>query len=191
MISVLTNIIQGVEDGKIDLDNIQNLKVFEIDLSSSGLTVLPDLTIYPNLKKLNCSFNQLTSLIGIPDWVEEIDCSFNHLSDLPKVLPSKLRKFNCFSNSISELPSTLPNGLIYLNCMSNCLTKVPDNILPSCLLYFNCADNKLETMPLLPDGLEYLDYSINYLAFSPNIPTSVKIVYCKNALAVEKEYTII
>jgi Leucine-rich repeat (LRR) protein len=191
MISVLSNIIQAVEDGKIELDNIQNLKIFEIDLSNRGLTILPDLTIYPNLKKLNCSFNQLISLNGIPDWVEEIDCSSNRLSQLPEVLPSQLRKFNCFLNSISELPSKLPNGLIYLNCMSNWLTKVPDDILPSSLLYFNCADNKLETIPLLPDGLKYLDYSYNYLTYSPNIPTSVKIIYCKNALAVEKEYTII
>ena len=53
MISVLSNILQGVENGKIDLDNIKNLKVVELDLSNRGLTVLPDLTIYPNLKRLN------------------------------------------------------------------------------------------------------------------------------------------
>ena len=190
MISVLSNILQGVENGKIDLDSIKNLKVVELDLSNQGLTILPDLTIYPNLKRLNCSFNELTSLHGLPDCLEEIDCSSNYLSRLPEVLPSGLRKLNCFLNKISELPPKLPDGLVYLNCMSNYLVNLTKEF-PKGLLYLNCADNLLEIIPLLPDGLEYLDYGYNHLLVSPNIPTSVKIIHNKNGLAVEKEFTII
>lgn len=188
MFSVLSNIIQGIEYGKIDLDNVENLKVVELDLSNRGLTVLPDLTIYPNLKRLNCSFNQLTSLYGIPDWLEEIDCSSNRLYELK--LPSRLRKFNCFLNSISVLPSELPVGLVYLNCMSNLLEKIVD-ILPSGLIYLNCADNRLKLLPSLPDSLEYLDYSFNFLDCKPILPSSIKIIYSKNGLLEEKEYDVV
>ena len=38
----------------------------ELDLSKQGLTELPDLTKYTNLKKLDCSWNQLTHLDNLP-----------------------------------------------------------------------------------------------------------------------------
>ena len=40
--------------------------ITELDLSNKGLTKLPDLSIYPNLKKLNCHYNKLTNLDNLP-----------------------------------------------------------------------------------------------------------------------------
>ena len=47
--------------------------ITELDLSNKGLTKLPDLSIYTNLKKLNCSSNNITSLDNLPPTIIELD----------------------------------------------------------------------------------------------------------------------
>ena len=46
--------------------------ITELDLSNKGLTKLPDLSIYTNLKKLNCSSNNITSLDNLPPTIIEL-----------------------------------------------------------------------------------------------------------------------
>jgi len=53
--------------------------ITELDLSNKGLTKLPDLSIYSNLKILNCSYNQITSLDNLPLTLTELYCSNNPL----------------------------------------------------------------------------------------------------------------
>ena len=37
--------------------------ITELDLSNKGLTLLPDLSLYTNLKKLNCTNNKLLAWV--------------------------------------------------------------------------------------------------------------------------------
>ncbi len=48
-----------------------------LNLCDGGLFELPDLSIYPNLKKLDCHWNKLTRLDNLPSGLQVLHCSFN------------------------------------------------------------------------------------------------------------------
>ena len=53
--------------------------ITKLDLSNKGLTELPDLSKYTNLKELNCSDNQLTSLDNLPLTLTTLYCNSNQI----------------------------------------------------------------------------------------------------------------
>ena len=55
----------------------------EIDVSTKGLTYLPDLSRFKNLIKLRCSNNQLTSFPPLNENLEFLNCSKNKFTSLP------------------------------------------------------------------------------------------------------------
>ncbi len=59
------------------MTNRVNTRVRTLDLSNQGLNVLPDLSIYPNLKTLYCYCNNLTSLGNLPESITYLDCNSN------------------------------------------------------------------------------------------------------------------
>ena len=75
---------------------------FIIDISSKGITYLPDLTRFNHLTKLYCSNNQLTSLPTLPQTLEELGCYNNQITSLP-TLPQNLQKLYCYNNTIFEI----------------------------------------------------------------------------------------
>ena len=86
-----------------------NNTIEELDLSIKGLTKLPDLTKYTNLKKLNCSENKLTHLDNLPINLTELNCSYNKLTHLDN-LPINLTTLYCFDNSLTyDFNPTLEN----------------------------------------------------------------------------------
>ena len=95
----------------------------EINISYKGLTSLPDLSKFKNLKRFYCNHNQL--------------------SHLPP-LPSTLQLFYCYDNQLSHLPP-LPSTLQELICSNNQLTRLPP--LPSTLQYFVFSNNSF-SLPL-------------------------------------------
>lgn len=158
-------------------------KIVELDLSHRGLKSLPDLSMYPYLKILNISYNQLTSLDGLPDTIEELNCSSNYITTLPFI--PKIRKLDCFLNSIQFLPNEFPETLEWFNGMNNFLEILPINMPPN-LHYFNCGNNLITFLPTFKEGLEYIDYSYNFLEKEPILPLSVKTIYSKNAMQLKK-----
>ena len=54
--------------------------ITELDLSNKGLTKLPDLSNYTNLKRLNCSNNQITHLDNLPPTLTLLYCSNNKIT---------------------------------------------------------------------------------------------------------------
>ena len=91
--------------------------ITELNLSNKGLTKLPDLSIYPNLQTLDCSYNELTSLNNLPIGLQILNCSYNQLKSLDN-LPIGLQKLHCFSNQLTSL-NNLPIGLQKLYCLNN------------------------------------------------------------------------
>jgi len=71
-----------------------------------GIKSLPDLTRFKNLKTLNCSDNQLTSLPTLPQNLEELHCYTNQLTLLP-TLPQNIQELYCYNNPISEIVNNI------------------------------------------------------------------------------------
>lgn len=52
-------------------DNIEDYTIEILNLSHKEMTVLPDLSLYKNIKILNCSFNKLINLDNLPSGLIE------------------------------------------------------------------------------------------------------------------------
>ena len=92
--------------------------ITQLDISKQYLTKLPDdIDKYANLKNLNCSWNELTSLDNLPHNLQELNCSENKLSSLDN-LPPNLQELHCGSNLITSLDN-LPSNLKILYCGNN------------------------------------------------------------------------
>ena len=89
----------------------QQLKI--LDCSGNQLTSLTDLP--QNLNILYCFNNQLTSLTDLPQQLKILDCHYNELTSLP-ILPQNIVKFDCSKNPISKIVN------------SNSLIKIKQNI---------------------------------------------------------------
>jgi len=87
--------------------------ITELDLSNKGLTKLPDLSIYTNLKKLYCNCNKIVSLDNLPLTIIELNCSWNKITSLDN-LPPTIIKLNCSNNKIISLDN-LPPTIIELD----------------------------------------------------------------------------
>ena len=91
--------------------------ITELDLSYKGLTQLPDLSLYTNLKNLNCSQNQITSMDNLPQAITKLECYNNQITSLDN-LPHTIICLDCSYNQITSLDN-LPHTITYLNCSYN------------------------------------------------------------------------
>ena len=149
--------------------------VLTIDIEFKCITSLPNLTRFKNLKKLNCSYNELTSIPTLPQNLKVLDCYNNQLTSLP-TLPQNLEYLNCFDNQLISLP-TLPQNLKELNCLNNQLTSLPT--LPQNLEELYCSNNQLTSLPTLPQNLEKL-YCYNNHLTSLHLNENLQELYCAN-----------
>ena len=175
--------------------------------SNNNLTALPD-NLPSRLVYINIAYNKITSLKNIPNGCKEFDCSNNKITVLPE-LPASLLALDCSFNKLTTLPQlknltslyctdnqltalpTLPNGLEGLICSYNKITTVPD--LPKPMIRLSCQYNLgIKCLPLLPEGLKYLDITKNIVCL-PNVvknlavdvyeglvPTSVNMPICSS-----------
>jgi Leucine-rich repeat (LRR) protein len=120
-----------------------------LDLTDSDLEELPELP--PNLKKLFCSGNRLTSLPPLPDTLELLVCGWNKLTELPQ-LPARLEELQCENNNLTSLP-VLPNTLIVLNCEDNQITELPQ--IPFRLTHLNARNNPIVKLTNLPEARDF------------------------------------
>ena len=87
--------------------------ITELYLSNKGLTELPDLSHYTNLKTLDCSDNQITNLDNLPLSLIYLDCGCNKITHLDN-FPLSLTRLVCGNNEITHLDN-LPPTLTKLN----------------------------------------------------------------------------
>jgi len=128
------------------------------------------------LRKLECVFNELEQIAGLPAQLQDFDCSHNQLCELPD-LPYQLYSLDCACNDLSVLPE-LPAKLEYLSCLKNKLCNLP--VLPAKLQNLFCHTNKLCGLPELPARLQNLICGENKLAALPELPAQLQILNCKN-----------
>ena len=114
--------------------------ITELDLSNKGLTKLPDLSLYTNLKNLNCSQNQITSMDNLPQAITKLECYNNQITSLDN-LPQTITTLCCSNNKLTSLDN-LPLTLTELYCFNNQITSL-DN-LPLTLTELYCSGNPLK-----------------------------------------------
>ena len=130
-------------------------------ICNKGLTVLPDLSKFTNLKKIYCMMNNLTEITYLPETLIYFDCSCNKIEKICK-LPESLKEFYCNQNKLIVLPE-LPNGLTHLQC----------------------GHNNLLYLPKLSRTLEYLYCSYNNIKIIDDIPKTIKKLCCDNTQVIE------
>lgn len=111
--------------------------------------------------------------IGFFSQLKGLDVSNQQLSSLPST-SNTLLFIKATNNQIISLPPNLPTTLEYLRLSQNNLTSLPS--LPSGLKALKCDNNQLIQLPSLPNNLSYLDVSYNpSLACLPIIPNNLAI----------------
>jgi len=144
-----------IEDIETYLNSLSE-DILIININGEGITYLPDLTRFKNLKELNCSNNQLTSLPTLPQNLQILFCTNNQLTSLP-TLPQNLQTLYCYNNQLTSLEG-LPQNLKELNCSNN---KIKFMTLPKKLIFLICYKNQLTSLPALPQNIRLFDCNDN------------------------------
>ena len=135
-----------------------------IDCSNMNLTSLTGISYFRNLKYLNCSDNQLTSLnVSGCTALEELDCSDNKLTSLNVSGCTALTDLCCSDNYLTSLDVSNNTALTGLNCGGNQLTglDVSNN---TALTYLDCDQNQLKSLDVSNNtALGYLNCCANQL----------------------------
>ena len=144
----------------IDTNNNGEIEVSEaalinaLDVSGSNISSLIGIDDFTNLRGLNCSNNQITSLtLNGPDspGIFSLDCSYNQLTTFDfSVVQQHWLSINCNNNQITSLDLTQMSGKLSLGCSNN----------PLVSLNFQNY-NKLESLSCKNTMLTSLDISGN------------------------------
>lgn len=107
---------------QLDVKNSKWLK--ELDCSKNELTGLDvDVAHKPNLVRVECQNNELTSLIlGENKGLEKLNCANNKLTQLNLNNMSALKELNCANNQLTQLNLKNMISLKELRCQNNQLT---------------------------------------------------------------------
>ena len=139
--------------------DVDYASITKLNLSNKQLDVLPDLSMYINLRVLYCWNNKLTSLDNLPSSLKELYCWRNNITSLDKI-PHGLLKLYCSFNNLTSLDN-LPYGIKKLVCNYNQITSL--NNLPQSLELLNCWYNPLiyNFKPTLTNILSYNSTRMN------------------------------
>ena len=121
-----------------------------LSLSGTGVSDYTGLSLFSNLKELDCSQNQLQTLdLSVLPALTTLNCSGNQLKALDlSVLPS-LTVLNCASNLLTSLDVTALPVLQTLNCSGNRLTALNLGSIPVADLI---ADGNAVSLSVGADG---------------------------------------
>ena len=138
--------------------------VTEIDVNDKNITSLKGIEFFPNLKKLNCGHNRLTSLdVSKNTVLQELVCWENQLASLDVSQNTALQELECFENQLTSLDVSQNTALQKLDCWDNRLTSL-DVSKNTELTYLKCSYNRLKELDVSRNTeLTYLDCSYNRL----------------------------
>ncbi|MDB5257779.1 MAG: hypothetical protein JWM14_2474 [Chitinophagaceae bacterium] len=144
----------------------------ELIVDYNQLTVLP--SAYPaGLTSFSLTYNQFTTIAGLPDGLTYVDCSHNPISSLS--LPSTLQTLICNNSGLTSLPA-LPSNMYALKVDTNQLNSLP--ALPAGLHMLSANHNQLLSLPAVPASLRGLNVGYNQLSTLPVLPEKLNRLYC-------------
>ena len=148
--------------------------VTEIDVNSKNITSLKGIEFFPNLKKLDCGHNRLTSLdVSKNTVLQELVCWENQLTSLDVSQNPALQKLNCGHNRLTSLDVSKNTELTYLKCSYNRLTEL-DVSKNTELTYLDCGYNRLTELDVSQNT------KLTALYFVSNKITSLQADNCTN-----------
>lgn len=169
------------QDGYLGASEIQ--LVTELDVSGQGIADLSGLTLFTELKSLNCADNALMTFHRLlPAGLESLNCDNNQLHQLDTSQLTELRSLHCDGNYLTTLQLENLGKLTDLSCANNSLTALNtdaqydlerlscqgnqltylDLFYSKKLVYLNCASNSLTSLTVeRQTNLAYLNCSEN------------------------------
>ena len=146
----------------------------DLDLSSMGLTELPDMSTVTILGNFTCSRNQLTSLTGAPENVGgDFACSYNQLTSLTGAPENVGGDFTCRRNKLTILTGAPKHVGENFYCEGNQLTSLtgaPEKVGGD----FYCEGNQLTSLKGAPKEVGgKFDCSHNQLTSLTGVPENV------------------
>ncbi len=134
------------KDGKLSQEEAE--AVTKIEIMFCGLQSLKGLEYFTNLKKLDCSLNNLTRLdVSKNRALEELRCDNNKLTSLDVSKNTSLQQLFCKNNKLTSL--VINPELRVLYCDNNQLTNL-DVSRNTELYMFHYDGNRFATPPTLP-----------------------------------------
>ena len=113
------------KDGNGVLTPAERYAVTEIDVNSKNITSLKGIEFFPNLKKLDCGHNRLTSLdVSKNTELTYLKCSYNRLTELDVSKNTELTYLDCGYNRLTELDVSQNTKLTELYFVSNKITSL-------------------------------------------------------------------
>ena len=113
------------KDGNGVLTPAERYAVTEIDVNNKNITSLKGIEFFPNLKKLDCGHNRLTSLdVSKNTELTYLKCSYNRLTELDVSKNTELTYLDCGYNRLTELDVSQNTKLTELYFVSNKITSL-------------------------------------------------------------------
>ena len=113
------------KDGNGVMTPAERYAVTEIDVNDKNITSLKGIEFFPNLKKLNCGHNRLTSLdVSKNTELTYLKCSYNRLTELDVSKNTELTYLDCGYNRLTELDVSQNTKLTELYFVSNQITSL-------------------------------------------------------------------
>ncbi len=168
--------------------NVAN--IISLNISGQGISDLEGIQHFTSLEELNCSNNNLTSVLfnQLPQNLEVLDFSNNQVAGVFSILATNsrpIREFRCAGNSITSINASRLGGLLQildctgndlttltlnnpalqeLYCGNNDLTDINVSLSPS-LVVFNCFNNQLGSIDVTQNpNLQVFQLSNNNIA---------------------------
>ncbi len=153
---------EGTPDGKVLKENI--VSEISLRLSSSNISDLTGIEDFEDLKYLDCTNNNLTTInLTKNDSLRELNCANNKISLLNLEKNLKLGNLLISDNKLSSLNLTKNDSIHAIHAERNILTTL--NVSKNKkLIYLNVSYNKLSTLDISENTLlEILNVSSNNL----------------------------
>ena len=113
------------KDGNGVLTPAERYAVTEIDVNDKNITSLKGIEFFPNLKKLDCGHNRLTSLdVSKNTELTYLKCNYNRLTELDVSKNTELTYLDCGYNRLTELDVSQNTKLTALYFVSNKITSL-------------------------------------------------------------------
>ena len=124
----------------------ERYEVTEISVANKNISNLYGIQFFPNLEKLDCDQNNLSSLdVSQNPALKYLYCEQNNLSSLDVSSNSALKYLHCTKNNLSSLDVSQNPALEYLLCAQNKLTSL-DVSKNEALKLLNCKNNQLTNL---------------------------------------------
>ena len=142
--STTDELIDANNDGKISIAEAERVEYIYAPLL--GISDMSELHYFSNLKCLDCSNNQLTSLdVSKNTALERLDCYNNQLTSLDVSKNTALKELYCYNNQLTALDVSKNTALRHLSCRNNQLTSL-DVSNNTALSYLHCDRNQLTSL---------------------------------------------